>query len=186
MVQQKRYTTSRVRKVCIFTLFKNGQRSPFMGIQWPPLTTSWAASLFCPELRTGYSTRVDLGQNAILDIISAWVRAQCKYHTAGSLQAKTIVTCVRIFWEPSKPLESNWRHNSDIVSGFELCQMIAIVLKFYEFCLHLTKLSPSPFFMALNVKGHHFSQLSYSWRNFRSAFRIEINLAPINPFKLGL
>ena len=97
MVQQKRYTTSRVRKVCISTLFKHGQRSPFMGIQWSPLTTSWAALLFCPELRTGYSTRVDLGQNAILDIISAWVRAQCKYHTVGSLEAKTIVTCVRIF-----------------------------------------------------------------------------------------
>ena len=64
----------------------------------------------------------------------------------GSLQAKTIMTCVRIFWVPSKTLKSNWRHNSDIVSGFELCQMIAIVLNFYEFCLHLTKLSPSPFF----------------------------------------
>ena len=85
-------------------------------------------------------------------------------YTVGSLQAKTIVTRVRIFWEPSKPLESNWLHNSDIVNGFELCQMIAIVLKFYEFCLHLTKLSPSPFFMALNVEEHHFSQLSYTHR----------------------
>ena len=56
-----------------------------------------------------------------------------------------MMTCVRIFWEPSKTLESYRRHNSDIVKGYELGQMIAIVLKFYEFCLHLTELSPSPF-----------------------------------------
>ena len=87
---------------------------------------------------------------------------QYKYHTVGSLQAKTIVTCVRIFSEPSKTLESNWRHNSDIVSGFELSQMIATVLKFYEFYLHPTELSPSSFFTALNIEGRHFSQLSYS------------------------
>ena len=55
-----------------------------------------------------------------------------------SLWTKTILSCVRIFWEPSKSFESNWRHNSGILSRFKLCLMRAIVPKFKKFCLHLT------------------------------------------------
>ena len=44
---------------------------------------------------------------------------QYKYHTVLSLQAKTIVTCVRIFWEVKAELVFFWRHNSDMVGGRE-------------------------------------------------------------------
>ena len=69
--------------------------------------------------------------------------------------------------------------------------MIAIVLKFYEFCLHLTELSPSPFFTALNSEEQHFifhncRTPDVTWRSLLYAFLIEIKLVPINPFKLGL
>ena len=58
-----------------------------------------------------------------------------------------------------------WRHNNDIVSGFELCQMIAIALKFYEFCLRLSAFSPSLFSGALSAERQYFLELSYTWRN---------------------
>ena len=117
------------------------------------------------------------------------VVSQYKYHTVGSLQAKTIVTCVRIFGEPSKTLESNWPNNSDIVSGFELFQMIAIVPKFYKFCLHLTKLSPSPFFTPEMLKGTIFHSCltpNVTWLSFGCAFQINIKLVISNPSKFGL
>ena len=72
------------------------------------------------------------------------VIAQYKNISVDSLQAKTIVMCVSIFWEPSKTFGVKWHHNtldSDIGSRIELYQMIAIVLIFYEFCLHLTEMS---------------------------------------------
>ena len=38
-----------------------------------------------------------------------------------------------------------------------------IVLKYNEVCRYLTKLSPSALFTALNVEGHHFSQVFTSY-----------------------
>ena len=49
--------------------------------------------------------------------LSSVVKSQYKYHTVLSLRAKTIVTCVRIFWEVKAELGFFWRHNNDMVSG---------------------------------------------------------------------
>ena len=84
-----------------------------------------------------------------------------KISTVGSLDCDV---CPH-FLRANQNFGLKWRHNSDVVSGFELCQIIAIGLKFYEFCLHHAKLSPSPISTALNVEEDHFSQLSCSWRN---------------------
>ena len=108
----------------------------------------------------------EIGFNSIEDFLhNQWCFVEYTEVTVKNISAGSLDCDVcQHFLRAKQNFVVKWHHNSDIVSGFELCQMIAFIPKFYEFCLHLTELSSSPFSTALNVEEQHFSQLSYSWR----------------------
>ena len=66
---------------------------------------------------------------------------QCLQIFCGAVQRADRTLTVRV--QCSKSVRA-----TSPVSGSELCHMVAIVLKFNEFCLHLTEFNLSSFFAA--------------------------------------